>query len=211
MNQIFGRKQSVELLCNTKRHTLHIILELKFLYNDVLVKINDTLRTSNTKINGKEPRHTKTPFQRTYILPVLWRFAISRLQPGYSDAPDYINIHIYGYRDVPKSITYEKANIIGYQLKWLEEFITPGTCVKVFMISDVDSTAAVQISNHILFIIAGQFQHKALQELVLVTSNPLAIKILDNSVCLGSPAGFLVRAMQAKAVKSVHYFYCLGV
>ena len=80
-------------------------------------------------------------------------------------------------------------------------------CVTSFTILDVDSTAPIHIFNHVFFIIAGQFQQKALQKLAWIAAYPLTIKILDRTVGFRSPASSLVRAVKGKVFKSVQHFH----
>ena len=84
-------------------------------------------------------------------------------------------------------------------------------CVTTVLILDVDSTAPIHIFNHVLFIIASQFQQKGLQKLAWIAANPLTVKVLDGTVGFRSPASFLVRAVQGKVVKSVQHFHGLAI
>jgi len=79
------------------------------------------------------------------------------------------------------------------------------------LILDIDSTAPIHIFNHVLFIIAGQFQQKGLQKLAWIAAYPLTVKVLDRTVGLGSPTSFLVRAVQGKVVKSVQHFHGVAI
>ena len=89
-------------------------------------------------------------------------------------------------------------------------FFTTAKCIND-LILDVDSTAPIHIFNHVLFIIAGQFQQKALQKLAWIAAYPLTIKILDRTVGFRSPASFLVRTVQGKVVKSVQHVHGVAI
>ena len=77
-------------------------------------------------------------------------------------------------------------------------------------LSDIKTTAPILISNHVLFVIAGQGQYKTLQEFIRVTSNPLPIQVSNSCIGFWSPACILCRAMKAKVVESVQHFCCLA-
>lgn len=77
-------------------------------------------------------------------------------------------------------------------------------------LSDIKTTAPILISNHVLFVIAGQSQYKTLQEFIRVTSNPLPIQVSNSCIGFWSPACILCRAVKAKVVESVQHFCCLA-